>query len=172
MKTVSDAKTGTFFGVSGGLAHLEKQIKAGEEPILVVQGQMDDTVGVLAATSERVLFSGKFLFSTVLKELSYPKLNSISLESGILNSKIKFEYSGGSLEVKAVGKAEAKEFVEIVQGKINEQTTPPKQEIGQEKGDLFENLKKLGELRELGILTEEEFQEQKQKLLNYVTHAD
>ena len=166
MKAVTDAKTGTFFGVSGGLAHLEKQIKAGEEPLLVVQGQMDDTIGVLAATSERVLFSGKFLFSTVLKELSYSKLNSISLESGILNSKIKFEYSGGNLEVKAVGKEGAKEFVEIVQAKINEQAGSPKQEPGQEKDDLFEKLKKLGELKELGVLTEEEFLQQKQKLLN------
>jgi Bacterial PH domain/Short C-terminal domain len=166
MKTVSDAKIGTFFGVSGGLSHLEKQIKTGEEPLLVVQGQMDDTAGVLAATSERVLFSGKFLFSTVLKELSYSKLNSISIESGILNSKIKFEYSGGNLEVKAVGKAEAKEFVEIVQAKINDQAGSPKKEPDLAKDDMFEKLKKLAELKELGILTEEEFQQQKQKLLS------
>jgi hypothetical protein len=168
MKSVEEAKKGVFFGVSGSLSLLEKQLSSEEEPFIVVQGQLDDTVGVLSSTSERVIFAGKVFFSTVIKDFSYSKVSSVSIESGILSSKIKIEYSGGKLEIKGVGKDVAKEFVEIVKEKISEQsiTSKPSPVEPKAEEDLFDKLKKLGELKEMGVLTEEEFNQQKQKLLS------
>lgn len=167
MIRIIKAQKGSFFAVSGSLSLLEKQLHSEEMPLIVVQGHFDDKPGVLTATDERVIFAGKLFFNTIVKDFPYSKLSSVSLDSGIMNATVKFEFSGGKLEVEKIQKSVAREFVDIVQQKINGKdasvapVTPAAAEV-----DVFDKLRKLGELKAAGILTEDEFQEQKKKLLS------
>lgn len=168
MIRIVKAQKGTFFGVSGSIQLLEKQLYSSENVFIVVQGQHDDKPGVLAATDERVIFVGKMFFSTIVKEVPYSKLSSISVDAGILTATIKLEFSGGKLEVSAIAKDVARELVEKVKIHLANREAGNSQQVAPAptQEDMFDKLKKLGELKEAGILTEEEFQEQKKKLLS------
>lgn len=160
---IKKAKKGVFVGVSGSLSLFEKQLQENEDPLIIVQGNFDDKSGILAATSKRVMVISKFLFSSTSKDIPYTKITSVVLDNGLIQSTIKVEYSGGKIEVKSVDKTAAKLMVELINSKanekINQDTTPPS------KDDAFDKLKKLGMLRDSGVLTEQEFIEQKIKLL-------
>lgn len=161
---IKKAKKGSFLGVSGSLDILEKQIHESETPLIIVQGMFDDKNGILAATTKRAIVISKLLFSSTIKDIPYQKITGVSLESGLINSDIKIEYSGGNIKVKSIDKEAAKAMVSILNSKINEK---PEGEIQKtNKEDVFDKLTKLGALRDSGILTEEEFVNQKNKLLS------
>ncbi len=67
---------------------------------------------------------------------------------------------GGAAAGRKVGKRSAQQEAEAQQG------APQGQAPAENKDDSLEQLKKLAELRDSGILTEEEFQKQKAKLLD------
>lgn len=169
MKKINEAKRGQFIMASGSLALLEKQLKPDENPLIVVHGSFDDKAGVFAATDQRVIYAGKILFSSVIKDVPYSKLSSVMLESGLMFSTIKVEFSGGKLEVKQVDKKAAKEIVEAINAQLDkkDQPAPTTPHAAAHAGDdLYTKLNKLADLKERGILTDEEFAAEKKKLLD------
>jgi hypothetical protein len=167
MDKIQESFKGVSFGVSGSKALLDKQIHDDENVLITVQGKYEDKIGVFSATDKRLIFAGKFFLGSVVKEVDYQKLTSIKLETGLINAKIILEYSGGDITISQIDKTVAPELVEVVKSKQvqistldNSMLTTPSS-----NADLFEKLKKLGELKNSGILTDEEFQAQKQKLL-------
>jgi len=163
---IKNAKKGNFIGVSGSLELFEKQLQVNEIPLMIVQGTFEDKNGILAATSQRVVVIAKFLFSSTSKDIPYEKITSVMLDNGIIQSKIRIEYSGGKIEVKAIDKDAAKQMVELINSKKNEKEKSDS--IPQNNDDVYEKLKKLGHLRDIGVLTEQEFIEQKNKLLGSI----
>jgi hypothetical protein len=53
-------------------------------------------------------------------------------------------------------------------GNIMQNSLPTNQSTSSNNDKVFEDLKKLGELKALGVLTEEEFNEKKKELLNKI----
>jgi hypothetical protein len=166
-ENIKKAKKGNFFGVSGTLELLEKQLQENEIPLIIVQGIFEDKSGILAATSKRVLAIAKFFFSSTSKDVPYEKITSVMLDNGIIQSKIKIEYSGGKIEVNSIDKDAAKQMVELINAKKSEKEKSDS--VSQNNDDdVYEKLKKLGHLRDIGVLTEQEFIEQKNKLLGSI----
>ena len=170
MKKINEAKRGQFLLTSGSLALLEKQLKPNETPLIVVQGFFEENTGVFAATDQRVICIGKFFFSNSIKDVPYSKLSSISLESGLINCSIKLEFSGGKLEVKRIDKKVAKEVVDVINAQLDKKDqfapTPPPPAAAPAGDDLYTKLNKLADLKERGILTDDEFAAEKKKLLD------
>lgn len=170
MKKIATAKRGSFIMASGSLALLEKQLKPDESPLIVAQGNFEDKIGVLAATDQRVVYVGKVLFSSLIKDVPYSKLSSVMLESGLIFSTIKVEFSGGKLEIKQIDKKAAKELVEAINAQLEKKdhpaATPPPPAAAPAADDLYTKLNKLADLKERGILTDEEFIAEKKKLLD------
>ncbi len=169
MKKLSEVKRGQFILSSGSLSLVEKQLKPDETPLIVVQGWFDDKGGVLAATDQRVIFAGKLLFTSIIKDVPYSKLSSVLYESGLVHSKVKLEFSGGKMEVKQIEKKYGKELVDIVKAQLDKKEETPSTSVGNSASmvadGLYEKLNKLAELKERGILTDEEFVAEKKKLL-------
>jgi hypothetical protein len=95
-------------------------------------------------------------------EISYSKISSANIQSGLLQSKITITGSGFDYEFKNIDKEGAKVFIAKLNALIDESNSP-KQTAPKE--DVFEKLKKLSELKNLGIISDEEYETQRKKFL-------
>lgn len=129
-----------------------------------ILGKKGKLNGVLVLTPKRVLFYYKKMIGGYQSE-EYPlnRISSINFNSGLLGSSIKIHASGNDLEMGWIPKDEGVEdFVKNVKMYMDEPNTDTS--VGQ--SDIADQLKKLADLKEQGILTEDEFAAQKAKLLD------
>jgi len=121
--------------------------------------------GVLIVTGERVVFYRKGLLGEVLETMPLNKITSIERKSLMGHRTIKMHTSNDELSFKSFDKENETKLVNAIEaGRASK-------DIGEkipnaQQNDPMEALKKLGELKEMGILTEEEFQEKKAVLLS------
>lgn len=144
--------------------------------------------GIIFSTQWRVIFMDKkFLGGIVKNEYTHKDIVSIEQVENLLYSVLKVNTKGGTVEFKLHNKGDGRSFCENVNGHIrqSESTTyeqqlspqpfyqnvpssAPQSSSNTSKGsseDIFEQLEKLGKLRQMGVLSEEEFSIQKAKLL-------
>ena len=121
-------------------------------------------------TDRRVLFLIHGVMSQQTEDFPMERISSIQWSSGMLMGTITIYASGNKAEIKNVDKNAGKTLVETVRDRITNRPpapttprTPAPPAAGQ--GDVFEQLRKLGELRDAGILTDEEFVAKKTELM-------
>lgn len=148
------------------LKHIPTILSADEEVEDMVQGTYKEKQGLLIATNKRLVFMHKGLLSSSIQDFGYSKITSVEYSAGILASSIKVFASGNLEEIKQIlPKKRAQEFGENVRGRIGSDSKPSVTVIHQNSTSVGAELEKLASLLEKGILTPEEFQAQKQKLL-------
>jgi hypothetical protein len=124
--------------------------------------------GILVATDRRVLFFAKKMGGYDLE--SYPYGNISSLEQGktMMGGTLKFFASGNTASMKwiDVKKHHLGEFMTIVQSQMNaaKSAATPTQSDGPQL-DIAEQIRKLADLRDAGILSDQEFSAKKTELL-------
>ena len=152
-----------------------ERILQNEEIVDAVSGAVDGKIlgsksklnGVLVLTSERTIFYYKKLIGGFQFE-DYPldKISSINFNTGMITSSIKIHASNNDLEMGWIPKDEkAEDFVKNVKSHMSS----PKEKIPTNESknfDVADQLKKLADLKEQGILNVEEFSAQKKKILN------
>ncbi|OUM84664.1 MAG: hypothetical protein BAA01_05870 [Bacillus thermozeamaize] len=158
------------------LEEAKKHLEPGEQVLEAVLGAYEtklmgkDTVmnGVLIATDRRLVFYGKKLMGYNLEVFPYENISSFEMGKGILGYSLNFYASNNKVSVKWINQGDVKKLTEIVKEKIRKK----KYEQGQGKvqantstDDVVEQLKKLSELKDPGIITEEEFTAKKKQLL-------
>ncbi|MDP9959927.1 PH domain-containing protein [Chryseobacterium lathyri] len=119
---------------------------------------------ILVATERRLIFVDKeFMYGLKVEDFSYDKVSSIQYEKSLMLASIDIHISDNVLEIDNVGKYYAELFCE----KVRDFMARPK-EYFQNKPEptALDQLEQLGRLRDSGILSEEEFAEQKKKLLD------
>lgn len=144
--------------------------------------------GIIFSTQRRVAFiDKKFLGGVVKNEFFLQNISSIDLIENLLYSILKINTKMGTAEFKLHTKNDGRAFTHILNRNFNDsvkqfsQDSRPLQAFSQTIPDLvqenvfntgnenpstiFEQLEKLGKLKEMGVLTDEEFSEQKKKLL-------
>lgn len=145
--------------------------------------------GIVFATPRRVVFIDKKILGGVVRN-EFPLHEIVSIEhiENLLYSILKININGASAEFKLHSKSDGRGFCNVVNGNVQypeiyqnqqseriqafHQSIPnlAEEEVfntGKESSEtIFEQLEKLGKLKEKGILTEEEFAEQKKKLLD------
>lgn len=153
----------------------EKVIAWSEGYIGNAMGKGSDTQhnGVLLVTPERVVFYRKGIMGEVIESIPLKNINSLERKSALMKHTIFIYSSGNKIEFKSLNKADNEKLVsEIEKAQENsgsEKTTPIVTEKATEpKEDVYEQLKKLGELKELGILNEQEFTEKKAMLVSRI----
>ncbi|MBV8327663.1 SHOCT domain-containing protein [Chryseobacterium sp.] len=148
--------------------------------------------GIIFATPRRVVFIDKKILGGIVRnEFPLQEIIAIDHAESLLYSVLKISIKGALAEFKLHNKNDGRGFTNILnrnfsyQNQPNEplrQDTRPLQAFtqvipelveenvfttGKDSSDtIFEQLEKLGKLRESGILTEAEFAEQKKKLLD------
>lgn len=162
-----------------------------DEKILAIAEGIDlqsKREGIIFSTQKRVAFiDKKFLGGVVKNEFSLQSISSIDHTENLLYSILKINSNIGIAEFKLHNKNDGRAFTGINRNfRYSEplrQESRPLQAFSQTipglaqenvystankeaSGNVFEQLEKLGKLKEMGVLTDTEFAEQKKKLLD------
>ena len=104
------------------------------------------------------------LYGLKVEDFPLDKITSIQYETGLLLGGIKIHTSGNIAKIENVEKASARSFAEFVRDKLSQPKENTTTTIISEP-NVLDQLEKLAKLKENGILSDEEFNEQKKKLL-------
>lgn len=154
----------TFFARKE-IRELPEVLSRDEKIVYLVEGRNKITKHhiILVATDRRLIFVDKeFMYGLKLEDFSYDKVSSLQYETSFMLASIDIHVSDNIVEIDGVGKYEAELFCE----KVRDFMSRPK-EYFQPKTEpsVLDQLEQLGRLKENSVLTEDEFAEQKQKLL-------
>lgn len=164
----------------GEIKELPNLISEDEKIIAVTDAQFVKTLdaGILVATQKRMLSVSKSMFGAA-KIIDYPNntIKSVSFVTDPRSPIIKLHLDERVIEFECyLDREDAEKFYDTIKGIYNQpqesQTQPVEQPKKQPQPvkrlsteEVFEQLEKLGRLRENGVLTDAEFAEQKKKLL-------
>ncbi|MDR2236937.1 MAG: PH domain-containing protein [Chryseobacterium sp.] len=138
-------------------------LSADEKIVYLVEGRnkTDNHHIILTATDRRLIFVDKeFLYGLKVKDFSYDKISSIQYETSLMLGSIDIRVADNIVEIDGVGKYEAELFCE----KVRDFMSRPK--IVAYEPTFSELLEQLARLKESGIISEEQFTEQKKMLHN------
>lgn len=131
----------------------------------IAQGTFNNGQGILVCTNRRLIFVDKgMIYGLKVEDFPLDKISSIQYETGLLLGSIKIHTSNNVTKIDNVEKTSARNFAEFVRDKLSQSKDDTTETIIS-KPDILDQLEKLGKLKENGILTEDEFTEQKKKLL-------
>ncbi|MCR2825376.1 PH domain-containing protein [Microbacterium sp. zg.Y909] len=156
-------------------AHLEN----GEHVQAAVMGSYETKImgadstrnGVLIATDRRVVFYAKKLGGFDLESFPYGNISSFEHGKSMMGHSITFHASGNRVSVKWLQPAsEFADFLEVVKAAMSgkDASAPAAAPEVSAGPDVMQQLKQLGELRDAGVVTPEEFEAKKAELLRRI----
>lgn len=121
---------------------------------------------VLVATESRVIFFALRMGGYDHESFPYPNISSVDASKSMMGHKVTLYASGNTVNIKWVNDPGLRAFLEFVNRKMAEKhgAASPSQPAPSEP-DVMDQLRKLGELRDAGVLTTEEFDSKKAELL-------
>ncbi|AZB02216.1 hypothetical protein EG359_04315 [Chryseobacterium joostei] len=155
----------TFFARKE-IRELPNILSEDEKIVYLVEGRNKITTHhiVLVATDRRLIFVDKeFMYGLKVEDFSYSKISSIQYETELMLASIDIHVSDDIVEIDGVGKYDAELFCEKVR---NFMSHPEEYFQNKSEPSTLDQLEQLGRLKENGILSEEEFNEQKKRLLD------
>jgi hypothetical protein len=146
-----------------------------EQVSLITGGTYGPGTGIVVLTDRRLFFLKDGLMSKTSEDFPLDKISSVQWSTGMLLGKITVFASGNKAEITNVQKADGKAITDAVRARLaggssSKEAPPapapaPAPPTVAATDDVYERLKKLGDLRDAGILTDEEFAAKKQVLL-------
>ncbi|MGE0560467.1 MAG: PH domain-containing protein [Flavobacteriales bacterium] len=136
----------------------------------IIQGFYNNSIGILVSTNRRLIFIDKgLIYGLKVEDFPLDKISSIQYETGLIMGKLKIHTSANIAVIDKVDKNQVRNFAEFVRNKIESksesQNTSSSTVV---ESDIFDKLEKLGKLKDSGVLSEEEFNDQKTKLLGKI----
>lgn len=169
-----DNNYGEGFNKRWGLKHfkvIEDNLTPDEEVLMTFIGLHNyisttkhDSNYAYAITNKRIIMAQKKLIGENVKLVLLDNLNDVSLQTGIVFGIINFDTIKEEFNV-AVAKNHARPIFDNLHS-ILFSKKDKKDEKDAASSSIVEQLKGLKELLDNGILTQEEFEQQKQKILN------
>ena len=157
------------------IKELPKVLWEDELPELLANGQYNDNFGILVATNRRLIFIDKGLFGSLkVEDFDYGKISSIESKTGLTLGEITVYSSGNSQTFKRVATDQARRFSDLVGKKVysakevnNTHSHSPFTAFdpASTQVSIADELTKFAQLREEGIISCEEFDAQKSRLL-------
>jgi hypothetical protein len=154
------------FGGGREIKRLVDHLWEDEGVRLMTTGAYGKGTGLVVLTDRRLLFVQDGFTSKTSEDFPLDKVSSVQWSSGVLLGTIVIFASGNKSEIKNVNKEDGKEMVDAIRHQLSAPahgSVPASSSVG--TVDPIEQLKKLGELRDAGIVTAEEFKEKKAELL-------
>lgn len=141
----------------------------------IIQGFYNNGNGILVATNKRLVFVDKgLIFGLKVEDFPYDKITTIQYETGLLFGKLTIFSSSNKAVIEQVTKSKVRVFGDWVRARVSEskenvlthktsnsEGTKAISNIGP-----LEKLERLAKLKEQGILSHEEFETQKRKILS------
>jgi hypothetical protein len=144
-----------------------------------VQGMYDNGNGLLVATDRRLIFVNKGrIYGLKVEDFPYDKISSIQYSTGLILGEITIFSSGNKSIMKNILKSSTREFGEFVRNKVSglkEEKSETTSKSDNTQGnyssnddEVLKSLERLAVLKDKGILTDQEFLEQKARILNHI----
>ncbi len=159
------------FMVRRELKKLPELLGESEDVVNLARGEYDGKEGLIVTTDRRIMFVEQGMIRSNLEDFPYDKVASVKSETGMRSGKLTIFTSGNKAELKDIHpKARVTEIGDYVRARIsagssNKQSEPTAAPAAPPDGPM-EQLKKLGELRDAGVLSEAEFEAKKTELLS------
>jgi hypothetical protein len=162
LKELGDTDT---FGTKKEIRYLPEILASDEMFQGLTSGLMDGNTWLIALTDRRIIFLDKgMIYGLKQKEVPLEKINSIEQKTGIMFGEIAIWDGASRMEIKNVMKKTVKPFVAAVNSALTDRRAPSLSASPQPS--VAEQLRELADLRDKGVLTDDEFAEQKRKLLD------
>ena len=134
----------------------EEEVLAYQTPVI-----LEGKYGEFLLTNSHVYFIEQGIFKK-RSEFSFAKINHVEKTTGVLWADLKLSGSGFNITFEKFLKNKIDEICNIIQSNISN----PQKEEKNTADDTIAKIQKLNELKDKGILTEEEFNTKKQELVN------
>ena len=119
--------------------------------------------GIFIATDRRIVFFAKKLMGYDLETFPFENISSLEKSKGMMGHTITFFASGNKATMKWINKGDVDEFTNYVNSNLGKKDSGSN---SQQTDDIPSKIKKLSELRDQGILTDDEFNQKKSELLS------
>lgn len=150
------------FGTKKEIKYLPEILQPQEKILYITSGLMNGNTWLITCTCRRVIFLDKgMLYGLKQVETPLDKINSIEHKTGMLFGEISIWDGSGKMIIKNVVKHTVTPFVSA----LNKAIQNTKNTSSADSGDIVAQLSGLAALVEKGILTQEEFQTRKTKIL-------
>jgi Bacterial PH domain/Short C-terminal domain len=157
------------FGTKKEIKYLPDILGNDESVLSLTSGLMDGSTWLVVCTEKRVIFLDKgLIYGLKQRETPLGKINSIEQKTGMIFGSIGIWDGAAHMQISNVMKSSVRPFVEIV----NRARDALKASGGSNQGsgvsagtDVASQLERLADLRDRGVLTDDEFQAQKAKIL-------
>jgi hypothetical protein len=158
------------FGTKKEIKELPNILAQNEEIKYVTSGLLDGNTWLITCTNKRILFLDKgMVYGLKQMEIPLEKINSIGCTKGLLLGKIEIWDGASKKMVDAVANNTVKIFVDAVNDArevLKDNNSEHKTSEPTVQNDIVSQLERITALKEKGILNDDEFQMQKQKILN------
>ena len=103
------------------------------------------------------------------RTIPYENITSVDLDTGLVKKRLTLQTAGSTYHIEAdlPGKSECREAVRFIREKMSEANQPQVVETDSEP-DPTEQLQRLRDLHESGTISDDEFEEKKQTLLDKI----
>jgi hypothetical protein len=164
---LADKKLDMKMGVKRELKGLTELLSENEEVLNLARGAYDGRQGLVVLTNRRVLFTERGMTRSRLEDFPYDRITSVQTSTSMMSGKVKIFVSGNSAEIDNVlPKQRAPEIGDYIRSRIHQEPEPAPPASSSAPSDPLAQLKQLGELRDAGIVTPEEFEAKKAELLS------
>lgn len=150
------------------LNYLPQILADGEQIIAFSSGLMDGDTWLITLTDRRIIFLDKgMIFGLKQTSINLDKINAISGQTGLIFGSIRIEDGAKERRITNVWKKTVARFTNLARDAIEARQHPQPLQVQPVAAvdDLASKLEKLAGLVNKGILTQEEFAQQKAKLL-------
>ena len=146
------------------LNYLPEILRDGEEVLAFSSGLMDGNTWLITLTNKRIIFLDKgIIYGLKQATIDLKKVNSVTCTTGLLLGTITITDGARDRTIKNVLKKTVKPFINKVQDAV-EALSPQQQQQGND--DPLQILEKLAQLKETGIITQEDFDKKKADILS------
>ncbi|MEU4803083.1 PH domain-containing protein [Actinosynnema sp. NPDC023587] len=154
-------------GAGREIKRLVEYLWEGERIELMAAGIYGPGQGLIVLSDRRLLFIKDGIGRQVTEDFPIEKISSVQWSSGMAWGNLTVFASGNKAEIKNMNKKDGKQIADAVRNRLSSSPVPAAvQPSATPAGpDVFEQLRKLGELRDAGIVTTDEFETKKRELL-------
>lgn len=158
------------------LDHLPEILLDGEHVISFTSGMMDGNTWLITLTDKRIIFLDKgMLYGLKQSVIDLDKVNAVSGETGLILGSISIQDGATSRTIKNVQKKTVVNFTNKVRDALEARKRPQSFHStptnSAESSDIISQLERLASLKEKGILSQDEFEQQKSKLIQSESHS-
>lgn len=164
------AKLKSAIGSKREIQRLPEVLWEGETVEMLAPGVYGKGNGLVAMTSQRLIFLKHGMMSQQVEDFPYNRISSVQWSGGMLMGTLAVFASGNKAEIKQMPKDAGKALADALRARLSGSTpgtpTAVVPQAAPAGGDVASRLATLDQLRAAGAITDEEYRDRREKILD------